>query len=193
VRVGVLISGTGTNLQALIDDPAIDVACVVCDRPHAGGIDRARNAGIDVLVTADEDETAAFLEGHDVGLVVLAGYMRILSAAFVARFSGRIMNVHPSLLPAFPGAHAVRDALAHGVRVTGVTVHLVDSGHVAADSGPIVLQEAMTVSYDESAEDVTERLHEIEHRLLPRAVRLFCAGGIDIDGRCVRVKDEPLR
>ena len=102
------------------------------------------------------------------------------------------MNVHPSLLPAFPGAHAVRDALAHGVRVTGVTVHLVDDEHVSPDSGPIVLQEALDLSYDDRPEDVTERLHEIEHRLLPRAVRLFCAGLIEVDGRSVRVREERL-
>jgi phosphoribosylglycinamide formyltransferase-1 len=190
--VGVLISGTGSNLQALIDDDAIDVTCVVSDRAQAGGLERAARAGIESLVTADEAETAAFLDRHEVGLVVLAGYMRILSPEFVHRFSGRIMNVHPSLLPAFPGAHAVADAVEHGVRVTGVTVHLVDDEHVAADSGPIVLQEAMAVSYDDRAEDVTERLHEIEHRLLPRAVRLFSAGGIEVVGRRVRVKDEHL-
>jgi len=192
VKVGVLISGTGSNLQALIDDAGIDVACVVSDRAQAGGLERAARAGIDSLVTADEDETAAFLDRHDVGLVVLAGYMRILSREFVHRFSGRILNVHPSLLPAFAGAHAVADAVDHGVRVTGVTVHLVDDAHVAADSGPIVLQEAMAVSYDDRAEDVTERLHEIEHRLLPRAVRLFSAGGIEVVGRRVRVRDEHL-
>jgi phosphoribosylglycinamide formyltransferase 1 len=192
VRIGVLISGTGSNLQALIDDPAIELACVVSSRDGARGIDRARDAGLDTLVSADEDETAAFLERHDVGLVVLAGYMRILSPAFVRRFSGRILNLHPSLLPAFPGAHAVEDAIQHGVRITGVTVHLVDDDHVAADSGPIVLQEALEVSYDDRPEDVAERLHEIEHRLLPRAVRLFCAGRLEVSGRRVRVKDEPL-
>jgi phosphoribosylglycinamide formyltransferase-1 len=192
VRVGVLISGTGSNLQALIDDPAIDVACVVSSRDGAMGIERARAAGVDTLVSADEDETARFLGDHDVGLVVLAGYMRILSPAFVHRYSGRILNLHPSLLPAFPGAHAVRDALEHGVRVTGVTVHLIDDDHVAADSGPIVLQEALDVSYDERPEDVAGRLHEIEHRLLPRAVRLFCAGRLEVSGRHVRVKDEHL-
>jgi phosphoribosylglycinamide formyltransferase-1 len=190
VKVGVLISGTGTNLQALIDDPGIDVACVVSSRADAPGIERARAAGIPVLATADEDETAVFLEGAGVGLVVLAGYMRILSPAFVERFSGRIMNVHPALLPAFPGAHAVRDAVEHGVRVTGVTVHLVDDDHVAADSGPIVLQESLDVSYDEGADEVAERLHEIEHRLLPRAVRLFCAGQLEVDGRRVRVREK---
>jgi phosphoribosylglycinamide formyltransferase 1 len=192
VNVGVLISGTGSNLQALIDDPAIDLACVVSSRREARGIDRARAAGLNTLVTSDEDETAAFLEQHDVGLVVLAGYMRVLSPGFVRRYSGRILNLHPSLLPAFPGAHAVEDAIEHGVRVTGVTVHLVDDDHVAADSGPIVLQEALEVSYDDRPEDVTERLHEIEHRLLPRAVRLFCAGRLEVSGRRVRVKDEPL-
>jgi phosphoribosylglycinamide formyltransferase 1 len=192
VRVGVLISGTGSNLQALIDDSEVDVACVVSARADAYGLERAARAGIDSLVSTDEDDTAAFLEGHAVGLVVLAGYMRILSSEFVHRFSGRIMNLHPSLLPAFPGAHAIDDALAHGVRVMGVTVHLVDDDHVAADTGPIVLQEATAVSYDDRAEDVTERLHEIEHRLLPRAVRLFCAGGIEVIGRRVRVKDQHL-
>ncbi|HYW28397.1 MAG TPA: phosphoribosylglycinamide formyltransferase [Gaiellales bacterium] len=192
MRVGVLISGTGSNLQALIDDSGIDVACVVSSRKGAAGIERARAAAIDALVSSDEDETARFLDDHEVGLVVLAGYMRVLSPAFVHRYSGRILNLHPSLLPAFPGTHAVRDAVDHGVRVTGVTVHLIDDDHVAVDSGPIVLQEALEVSYDERPEDVAERLHEIEHRLLPRAVHLFCAGRLEVSGRRVRVKDETL-
>ena len=182
-----LISGEGTNLQALIDAPGIDVACVVSTRAGAPGLDRARLAAIPALASADEDETAAFLDSHGVGLVVLAGYMRILSGAFVHRYSGRIMNVHPALLPAFPGARAVQDAVSHGVKVTGVTVHLVDERHPDVDSGPIVLQEALAVSYDDTAAEVTERLHRIEHRLLPEAVRLFGAGKIHVDGRRVRV------
>jgi phosphoribosylglycinamide formyltransferase-1 len=192
VAVGVLISGTGSNLQALIDDREIDVACVVSNTPDAAGLARAELAGIPALAAADESETAAFLDRHAVDLVVLAGYMKLLSADFVHRYSGRIINVHPSLLPAFPGAHAIRDALDHGVRVTGVTVHLVDDDHVSADSGPIILQESLDVSYDDRPEDVTARLHEIEHRLLPRAVRLFCAGLIEVDGRNVRVREEHL-
>lgn len=184
-----LISGSGTNLQALIDDPEIEVACVVSSREDAGGLARAKRAGIPSLVSTDEDETTAFLESHAVDLVVLAGYMRILSADVVRRFSGRMLNVHPSLLPAFPGASAVRDALDHGVAVTGVTVHLIDDGHVGADTGPIVLQEALPVSYDDRPEDVAERLHEIEHRLLPRAVKLLAADRIAVDGRRVKVKD----
>ena len=144
---------------------------------------------VPVLVSTDERESADFLERHGAGLVVLAGYMRILSPEFVARFSGRMLNVHPSLLPAFPGSSSVRDALDHGVRVTGVTVHLIDDDHVNADTGPIVLQEALPVSYDDRPEDVTDRLHEIEHRLLPQAVKLFAAGRITVEGRRVRVED----
>ncbi|HEY3766470.1 MAG TPA: phosphoribosylglycinamide formyltransferase [Gaiellales bacterium] len=182
-----LISGEGTNLQALIDATDIDVACVVASRREAPGLGRAARAGIPAEATADEAETIAFLERHGTDLIVLAGYMRILSPAFVARFTGRIMNVHPALLPAFPGASAVADAVAHGVKVTGVTVHLVDSEHVAADTGPIVLQESLAVSYDESAAEVAARLHGLEHRLLPEAVRLYGAGRIHVEGRRVRV------
>jgi phosphoribosylglycinamide formyltransferase-1 len=187
--VGVLISGSGTNLQALIDAPDIDVAAVVSNREDAYGVERAELAQVPAMVTLDESAAAAFLEEHEVELVVLAGYMRLLSPAFVERYSGRILNVHPSLLPAFPGARAVDDALDHGVRVTGVTVHLVDRDHVAADSGPIVLQEPLPVSYDDRPAEVTERLHEIEHRLLPEAVRLFAAGRLELFGRRVRVKE----
>ncbi|HEY8859162.1 MAG TPA: phosphoribosylglycinamide formyltransferase [Gaiellales bacterium] len=181
-----LISGAGTNLQTLIDAPDIDVACVVSSRAEAAGLDRARQAAIPALATVDDDEATAFLEEHEVGLVVLAGYMRILSPAFVHRYSGRILNVHPSLLPAFPGADAVQDAIDHGVKLTGVTVHLVDERNPAVDSGPIVLQEALAVSYDDTLADVIERLHRIEHRLLPEAVRLYRAGRIQVDGRRVR-------
>ena len=170
LRVGVLISGEGTNLQALIDAPDIDVACVVSSGAEAPGIGRAERAAIPVLATADEEETAAFLDGHDVELVVLAGYMRILSAAFLDRFPGRVVNVHPSLLPAFPGRSAIADALAHGVRVTGVTVHVVEE---QVDSGPILKQEAVEVPYDGDAVELERRIHEVEHRLLPQAVREF--------------------
>ena len=128
LKTGVLISGNGTNLQALIDAGDIEVACVVSSRAEAPGIERAERAAIPVLATADEEDDRAFLERHGVELVVLAGYMRILSAGFLARFPRGAINVHPSLLPAFPGRTAIADALAHGVRVTGVTVHRVDAG-----------------------------------------------------------------
>jgi len=121
-----------------------------------------------VIATAAPDETAGFLEGHGVGLVVLAGYMRILPAEFLDRFPGRVVNVHPSLLPAFPGRTAIADALAEGVRVTGVTVHIVEE---EVDSGPILMQEAVEVPYDGDAVELERRIHEVEHRLLPQAVR----------------------
>lgn len=146
------------------------MACVVSSRPEARGIARAETAGIPATAATDEDETAAFLDRHDVELVVLAGYMRILSPAFLSRFPGRIVNVHPSLLPAFPGRTAVSDALAHGVRVTGVTVHIVEE---QVDSGPILKQEAVEVPYDGDAVELERRIHEVEHRLLPQAVREF--------------------
>ena len=172
--IGVLVSGEGTNLQALIDAPDIDVACVVSSRPDARGLERAATAGIPAITTLSEEETAAFLESHGVGLVVLAGYMRILSPEFVHRYSGRMLNVHPSLLPAFPGRTPIADALAHGVKVTGVTVHLVTA---EVDAGPIVLQEAVEVPYDGDAVELERRIHEVEHRLLPRAVREFGTSG----------------
>ena len=149
------------------------MACVVSSRAEAPGIGRAERAGIPVIAAADEGETAAFLNGHGVELVVLAGYMRILTTAFVSRYSGRIMNVHPSLLPSFPGRTPIADALAHGVKVTGVTVHLIDDDHPRVDSGPIFKQEAVEVPYDGDAVELERRIHEVEHRLLPQAVREF--------------------
>jgi formyltetrahydrofolate-dependent phosphoribosylglycinamide formyltransferase len=148
----------------------VDVACVVASRPQARGITRAERSGLPVLVSADPDETGDFLDRHGAELVVLAGYLRILPPSFLERFPGRVINVHPSLLPAFPGRTAIADALAHGVRVTGVTVHLVDEG---VDSGPIILQEAVEVPYDDDALELERRIHLVEHRLLVRAVREF--------------------
>jgi formyltetrahydrofolate-dependent phosphoribosylglycinamide formyltransferase len=121
-----------------------------------------------VLATADEDDTAAFLERHEVELVVLAGYLKILSTGFLDRFPRGAINIHPSLLPSFPGRTAIADALAHGVRVTGVTVHQVDAG---VDTGPILLQEAVAVPYDDDALDLEDRIHQVEHRLIVQAVR----------------------
>jgi formyltetrahydrofolate-dependent phosphoribosylglycinamide formyltransferase len=121
-----------------------------------------------VLATADEQATAAFLEQHQVELVVLAGYLKILSTDFLDRFPLGAINIHPSLLPSFPGRTAIADALAHGVRVTGVTVHQVDAG---VDTGPILLQEAVAVPYDDDALDLEDRIHQVEHRLIVQAVR----------------------
>lgn len=190
-RVGVLVSGEGTNLQALLDrvhgTDGIEVAGVGSSRRGARALERAARAGIETAVFeagAYADREARdlalgdWLESLDVDLVVLAGFMELLSAAFIRRFGRRILNVHPALLPSFPGLRAVEQALEHGVRITGVTVHFVDEG---VDTGPVVLQEPLEVSYPTSADEVGERLHEIEHRLLPEAVRLIAQGRVRLD------------
>lgn len=192
-RLVVLASGAGSNAQALLDrrDLGGDVVAVVTDVAGAGVIDRARAADVEAVCVDRgdfEDRTgweAALTESvaaRDPDLVVLAGFMRILSDAFVRRWP--ILNVHPSLLPAFPGAHAVRDALAHGVKVTGVTVHFVVE---EVDAGPIVAQVALGIEADDTPETLHERLKTIEHRLLPESVALFCADRLRVEGRSVRI------
>jgi phosphoribosylglycinamide formyltransferase-1 len=179
--IGVLVSGAGTNLQALLD-AGLPVVAVASNDTMAKALDRAARAGIEAgafpTVEFDsrerrDEEMAEWLAKRGVELVVLAGYMHLLTAPFLGRFPGRILNVHPSLLPAFPGAHAVDDALAHGVKVTGATVHFVDEG---IDTGPIVLQEAVEIRDGETAAALHARIQEVEHRLLPEAVRLFLDG-----------------
>lgn len=196
--IAVLISGEGTNLQALLDDPGIDVAAVASNQEGARGLERARDAGVETAVFAigghpgrDERDRALgdWIDARGARLVVLAGFMEILGVGFIRRFAGRIVNVHPSLLPAFPGVRAIEQALEHGVKLTGVTVHFVDEG---VDSGPIVLQEAVELTYPRPVEDVEASVHEVEHRLLPRAVRLIAAGRVvpDPDNpRVTRIED----
>jgi phosphoribosylglycinamide formyltransferase-1 len=188
----VLVSGEGSNLQALIDsvhaEGAVEIVGVASNNPGAHGLRRAQAAGIETAAfpaseyadrTDRDDALAAWLEERDTSLVVLAGFMELLGGEFVRRFSGRIVNVHPSLLPAFPGVRAIEQALDYGVRVMGVTVHFVDEG---VDSGPILLQEAFDpVPYARDIAAVERRVHEIEHRLLPRAVRLIAAGRVHPD------------
>jgi phosphoribosylglycinamide formyltransferase-1 len=179
--IGVLASGNGTNLQALLDE-RLPVVAVASNDTKAHALDRAARAGLEAAafpaVEFDsrerrDAEMAGWLAERDVELVVLAGYMQLLTPPFLGRFEGRILNVHPSLLPSFPGAHAVEDALAHGVKVTGATVHFVDEG---IDTGPIVLQEAVPVEPGDTVETLHARIQRVEHRLLPDAVRLFLAG-----------------
>jgi phosphoribosylglycinamide formyltransferase 1 len=170
--IGVLVSGNGANLQALID-AGLPVGAVASNRKEAYALMRARTASIPTAVFAldchaDREERdlmmATWLEQHDVELVVLAGYMHLLTRPFLARFPQRVVNVHPSLLPAFPGAHPIEDALAAGAETTGVTVHLVDEG---IDTGPVLRQEAVAV---EPRTTLVERIHAVEHRLLPAVV-----------------------
>jgi len=189
--VGVLASGAGTNLQAVIDTvhgrEGIEVAGVASNGRTAPALDRARAAGIDVesfeLDAHTDRKTrdlamADWLEARGVGLVVLAGYMQLLCADFLARFPAAVINVHPALLPAFRGLAAIEQALAHGVKVFGVTVHFVDEG---VDSGPIILQRAIELPDAHDAHAVHDRLAPIEHDLLPEAIRLFARGALSFD------------
>jgi phosphoribosylglycinamide formyltransferase-1 len=198
-NVGVLISGRGSNLQALIDASKEGrlggrIAVVISNVEGAPGLERAREAGIPALFRdhrgrkrEDFDaELLALLREHAVDLVCLAGYMRLLSPAFISAFAGRILNVHPSLLPAFPGLEAQRQAWERGVKVSGATVHLVDEG---LDSGPIVLQEAVAVLASDSPEALAARILEAEHRIYPRAVRAILDGRCRVDGRRVIVEE----
>jgi phosphoribosylglycinamide formyltransferase-1 len=187
--VAVLVSGEGTNLQALLDQvhgsDGIEVVAVAGSHPAARGLERARAAGVETAVferAAEREERdrelADWLDAREVGLVVLAGWMELLSAPFVERFRGRILNVHPALLPAFPGLDAIEQALAYGVRVAGVTIHFVDEG---TDTGPVLLQEAFELPYHRDLVAIRQHFHEVEHRLLPRAVRLIAAGRVRFD------------
>jgi phosphoribosylglycinamide formyltransferase-1 len=190
MNVGVLASGEGTNLQALLDTVhgrEVEVVAVACDQRASPALARAQDAGVPtrVFLRSDYGERAArdaamadWLAERGVELVVLAGYMAILDAGFIARFPDRILNVHPALLPAFPGIRAIEQALDHGVKVFGVTVHLVDEG---VDTGPIVLQRAIELPDARTEAEVHERLRPIEHELLPHAVALMAAGRVRRD------------
>jgi phosphoribosylglycinamide formyltransferase-1 len=190
-RVGVLISGEGSNLQAILDKvhgrDGIEVVCVASNKAEARGLERARRAGVqtEVFSGADYRERAErdvamgdWLEERSIDLLVLAGFMEILSAEFIQRFEGRIVNVHPSLLPSFQGIRAIERAVEYGVRLTGVTVHFVDEG---VDSGPIILQQALELPYSPDLDAIEEAIHAIEHELLPRAVRLLASGAVRTD------------
>ena len=197
-RVAVLASGGGTNLQALLDDPDVgpSVVLALSDRADARALERARDRSVEAVHVdpAAFADRAAFdravlqnLRERDIGIVALAGFMRILGPELVAAFRGRILNVHPALLPAFPGARAVADALDWGVKVTGVTVHLVDE---EVDHGPVVLQEAIEVLPDDDWDALEARVHEVEHRLLPAAVKALAEGRLVVEGRIVRMLQE---
>jgi phosphoribosylglycinamide formyltransferase 1 len=198
IRIGVLISGSGTNLQAIVDacrDGRIPgrVITVIADRADAFGLVRAKEAGIEAVCldpaafptrTAHNEAMARLLQERQVDLVCLAGYMRLLKKVFLDAFAGRVLNVHPSLLPAFPGLEAQRQALEYGVKVAGCTVHLVTEG---MDEGPIVLQAAVPVEEGDTVESLRQRIQQAEHRIYPEAVRLFAEGRLRFEGRRVRI------
>lgn len=187
-----MVSGEGSNLQAILDKlhgrDGIEVVCVASNRAGARGLERARAAAVDTGVfdaaehggdrDARDRVLGDWLDQHQVDLLVLAGFMEILSPEFIRRFQGRIVNVHPSLLPAFRGLRPIEQAMDYGVRVMGVTVHFVDEG---VDSGPIILQQAFELPYSAELEAIEESVHAIEHELLPRAIRLLASGAVRVD------------
>jgi len=198
LALGVLISGSGTNLQAVIDACASDtldarVAVVISNKSGAFGLERARRAGIPAvhLDIADYRDRDAYnrairetLEEHEVGLVVMAGYMRLLGPEVLKAFPGAVINLHPALLPSFAGASAIRDAFEYGVKVTGVTVHFADE---VFDRGPIICQEAVHIEEGDTLATLEAKIHAVEHRLLPEAIGLIAAGRVSLNGRIVRI------
>lgn len=194
--IAVLVSGSGSNLQAIIDAAekpgyAAEPVVVISDRPDVKALDRASTAGIGTEVVAwsdfeSRDEFTAVVcdaaDRHHANALILAGFMRVLAPVGIERFSNRIVNIHPALLPAFPGAHAVRETLAHGVTVTGVTVHFVDE---KVDHGPIIYQEAVPILSDDDEATLHARIQEVEHRVYPEVIDAFGRGDLMVEGRRV--------
>ncbi|MEE9615347.1 MAG: phosphoribosylglycinamide formyltransferase [Thermodesulfobacteriota bacterium] len=199
LKIGVLASGGGTNLQAIIDSIEsggldCEVAVVISDNPTARAIERAKKHGIrtEVITKAEYPERETYdrravelLKGCTVGLVVLAGFMRILSSVLIKAFPMRIMNIHPALLPSFPGLSVQRKAIEYGVKFSGCTVHFVDEG---VDTGPIIIQAVVPVIDDDTEETLAERILAEEHRIYPEAIRLFAEGRIEVRGRRTIIK-----
>ena len=196
--LGVLVSGRGSNLQAIIDAISADrldakIGLVISDNPDAHALQRVAGWNIPTVVVDRkkyssrqdfEEQLATEFSLHHVDLILLAGFMRILSSHFISRFPGKIMNIHPALLPAFPGLNAQKQALDYGAKVAGCTVHFVDEG---MDSGPIILQEAVPVLDNDTVETLSERILHVEHILYPRAVNLYCQQRLEVEGRRVRI------
>lgn len=199
VRLGILISGRGSNMESILREIqagrlSARCAAVISDRADAPGLERARAYGAEAIHidpaafpnrTAFQEAVAAELQERAVGLVCLAGFMRIIRAPLLRPFAGRMLNIHPSLLPAFPGLHAQEQAIAYGARVSGCTVHFVDAG---MDTGPIVLQAAVPVLPDDTAAALAARILAEEHRIYPLAVQLYAEGRLAIEGRRVRIR-----
>jgi phosphoribosylglycinamide formyltransferase-1 len=199
INVGVLISGRGSNLQAIIDasekgEMPAKVAVVISNDPEAGGLERAKKHNIPAVVIDNrqfkdrntyELEIVKTLKSKKVDLVCLAGYMRIVGPVLLEHFFGKMINIHPALLPSFPGLHAQKQALDHGVKVSGVTVHFVDED---CDTGPIILQAAVPVKEDDTEETLSARILEQEHLIYPQAIKLIAQGKLKIEGRKVKLK-----
>ena len=198
LKVGVLASGNGSNLQAIIDRSVrgeldAEVVCVITNRAAAFALERGQNHGIPSIHLNHKDfsgreaydaAVVAALQAHGVELVVLAGFMRIITRVLLNAFPMAVMNIHPALLPSFPGLDAQKQALTHGTKLTGCTVHFVDEG---TDTGPIIIQAAVPILADDTVETISQRIHVQEHRIYPQAIQLFAQGRLTVDGRRVVV------
>jgi phosphoribosylglycinamide formyltransferase-1 len=199
INIAVLVSGRGSNLQAIIDNiengtiPNASVSLVISDIKDAYALERAKNHGIDAIFidpasypdkAGFESKILDFHKEYNIGLVLLAGYMRVVGPTLLASFKGRMINIHPALLPSFPGLHGQQQAFDHGVKMSGCTVHFVDEG---VDTGPIIIQRCVPVLEDDTRETLASRILEQEHKIFPEAVRLFVRGKLNIEGRKVRV------
>lgn len=201
LKLGILISGNGSNLQSIIDyiekgSLKATIKIVISNNPDAYGLTRAKKHGIPVVILKNGDfinkedfdlELINILKNNSVDLVILAGFMRVLTPTFLKAFPQKIMNIHPALLPSFPGIHGQKQALEYGVKLSGCTVHFVDEG---VDTGPIIIQSAVQVFDDDTEETLAARILKEEHRIYPQAIQLFAEGKIEIKGRKVRIKTE---
>jgi phosphoribosylglycinamide formyltransferase 1 len=202
VNLGVLVSGSGSNLQSIIDNiekgtlPA-RIRVVISNNPEAFGLERARKHGIPAVVITHggsnsrqeyDQKLVDTLKSHDVELVVLAGFMRVLSPLFLRAFPMRIMNIHPAVLPSFPGTHGQKQAFDYGVKFSGCTVHFADEG---VDTGPIIIQAIVPLYDTDTEETLSQRILKEEHRIYPKAIKLYAEGRLQVEGRKVRVKDHP--
>jgi len=200
LRIGVLASGRGSNFQSIIDEIESDrlkaeIVLLITDNPSAFAIERARKHGVEYLVVQPKEypskddyfvRIADALKKKNVELVVLAGFMRIVGKPVIGAFPNRIMNIHPALLPSFPGLHGQKQAVDYGAKISGCTVHFVDEG---MDTGPIIIQAAVPVFQSDTEETLSERILKYEHRIYPEAIRLFSEGKIKVEGRKVRIKE----
>lgn len=188
-NIAVFASGRGTNFSAISREVKkgkikANLALLICDNPKAGVIARAKRAGIKVGLVKTEAEIVRYLEENKIDLIVLAGFMRILSPEFVHRYKGRILNIHPALLPSFKGTEGIKDAFDYGVKLTGVTVHFVDE---LMDHGPIILQAYVRIGENDTLTSLEEKIHKIEHNLYPEAIKLFVEGRLRKEGRRVKI------
>lgn len=201
MNIAVFASGRGTNFTAIIravkkGKIKANLPLLVCDNPNAPVINRAKRAGVKVALVKEKDfptkndfenRIIQLLEENNIELIVLAGFMRVLSQDFVARFKNKILNIHPALLPSFKGTQGIKDAIEYGVKVTGVTVHFVDE---KVDCGPIILQKAVRIEETDTLESLESKIHKVEHKLYPQGIKLFVEGKLRIEGRKVRVSTQ---